>query len=143
MISMNLPSRGERESATTTRYVGAFVLPVRRRRICTAKVRRSSVKDVRGENRSIPDDALDRHRPRLGGLEQRVDPIAMAHGERVVPERAGLFEVGARFLRAAVPQQEAGIVLADLGQAVAHAAWLHEPDPFAEQPVGLGYVALG
>src|SRR6266496_4006454 len=50
---MNLPSRGERESATTTRYVGAFVLPVRRRRMCTAKVRRSSVKDVRGRNTSI------------------------------------------------------------------------------------------
>src|SRR5258708_11454091 len=51
---MNLPSRGERESATTTRYVGAFVVPVRRRRMCTAKVRRSSVKDVRGKNRSVP-----------------------------------------------------------------------------------------
>src|SRR5512145_1444908 len=29
MISMNRPSRGERESVTTTRYVGRFVVPVR------------------------------------------------------------------------------------------------------------------
>src|SRR6266511_4337744 len=45
---MNLPSRGERESATTTRYVGAFVLPVRRRRMCTANVGRPPVKAARG-----------------------------------------------------------------------------------------------
>src|SRR5438034_11822350 len=107
MISMNLPSRGARESATTTRYVGAFVLPVRRRRICTAKVRRSSVKDVRGENRSIPDDALDRHRPRLSCVEERVDPVAMTLAEWIAPERADLLELLARVRRTAVPQQEA------------------------------------
>src|SRR5439155_3350813 len=36
IVSMNLPFRGARESAITTRYVGAFVLPTRRRRMCTA-----------------------------------------------------------------------------------------------------------
>src|SRR2546428_60590 len=36
MISMNRPSRGERESATTTRYVGLRVVPVRLSRIETA-----------------------------------------------------------------------------------------------------------
>src|SRR3990172_8263841 len=33
---MNLPSRGERESATTTRWPGRFVVPVRLSRIVTA-----------------------------------------------------------------------------------------------------------
>src|SRR5204862_7684310 len=88
MISMNLPSRGERESATTTRYVGAFVLPVRRRRMCTAKVRCSSVKDVRGRNTTIPDGALDRHRPRSGAPEQRVDSLAIDYGELDLAEGA-------------------------------------------------------
>src|SRR5690242_812058 len=32
---MNLPSRALRESATTLRYVGCFLRPVRRRRILT------------------------------------------------------------------------------------------------------------
>src|SRR2546423_7956648 len=102
---MTLPSRGERESATTTRYVGASVLPVRRRRICTAKARRPPVKDVRGENRSIPDEPLDRHRPRLGCLEERVDPFAMTTGERVAPERTDLVEVFARLCGTTLPQQ--------------------------------------
>src|ERR1043165_2383500 len=35
---MNLPSRGLRESATTMRYVGCFLRPVRRRRMRTAMV---------------------------------------------------------------------------------------------------------
>src|SRR5688500_5044193 len=35
-ISMNLPSRGLFESATTMRYTGAFLRPMRRRRIRTA-----------------------------------------------------------------------------------------------------------
>src|SRR5688500_4203502 len=35
-ISMNLPSRGLLESATTMRYTGAFLRPMRRRRIRTA-----------------------------------------------------------------------------------------------------------
>src|SRR5678810_361088 len=125
---MNLPSRGERESATTTRYVGAFVLPVRRRRICTAKVRRPFVKDVRRENRSIPDEALDRHGPWPGGGEQRVDPLAMPRGEWVAPERPGRIELRARLLRAAAPREEAGISLAGLGQSVADTARLHEGD---------------
>src|SRR5256885_1786293 len=33
---MNLPSRGLLESATTMRYMGAFLRPTRRRRILTA-----------------------------------------------------------------------------------------------------------
>src|SRR5262245_60895191 len=36
MISMNRPSRAARESATTTRYAGFFVVPVRLSRMCTA-----------------------------------------------------------------------------------------------------------
>src|SRR5262245_24458210 len=36
MISMNRPSRAARASATTTRYAGCFVRPVRRSRMCTA-----------------------------------------------------------------------------------------------------------
>src|SRR2546425_5172851 len=36
MTSMNRPSRGERESVTTTRYVGFFVVPARLSRIATA-----------------------------------------------------------------------------------------------------------
>src|SRR6266508_111922 len=57
MDSMNFPLRGARESAITTRYVGALVLPTRRSRMCTAnlsnvllenqrteRVRRSSVR---------------------------------------------------------------------------------------------------
>src|SRR5438132_8042634 len=88
-------------------------------------------------------DGLDRHRPGLGASEQRVDPLTMALGERVAPERADLLELCARFVRTAVPNEETGVVLADLGQAVAHTAWLHEPDPFAEQPISLGQVALG
>src|SRR5213593_1411644 len=36
---MNFPLRGARESAMTTRYVGALVLPTRRRRMCTATLR--------------------------------------------------------------------------------------------------------
>src|SRR5438045_7703794 len=103
---MNLPSRGARESATTTRYVGAFVLPVRRSRICTAKVRRPFVKDVRGKNRSIPDQTLPGHRPRPGGGEQRVDALSMTRGERVAPERPHLLEVSARLIGAALPEQE-------------------------------------
>src|SRR5262245_10275732 len=35
MISMNRPSRGLCESATTTRYVGCFFLPTRIKRILT------------------------------------------------------------------------------------------------------------
>src|SRR4029453_11285887 len=35
-ISMNRPSRGDRESAATTRYVGCFFLPMRIRRSLTA-----------------------------------------------------------------------------------------------------------
>src|SRR5213075_3158454 len=37
MISMNLPSRGERESATTTRYTGFFFDPTRVNLMRTAK----------------------------------------------------------------------------------------------------------
>src|SRR5712691_2571466 len=36
MDSMNLPLRGARESAITTRYVGALVFPTRRKRMWTA-----------------------------------------------------------------------------------------------------------
>src|SRR5438045_2674798 len=137
---MNLPSRGARESATTTRYVGAFVLPVRRRRICTAKVRRSSVKDVRGENRSIPDERLDRHRPRPSCLEERVDPFAMTTGERVVPERTDLVEVFARLCGTALPQQEPGIVLAAVGQGISDPARFRDRDRVQEQRLGTGNV---
>src|SRR3982750_3972222 len=35
---MNLPSRGLLESATTMRYMGAFLRPTRRRRILTAMI---------------------------------------------------------------------------------------------------------
>src|SRR5919109_5250365 len=38
MFSMKRPSRGLRESATTTRYWGAFFMPMRIRRILTAMV---------------------------------------------------------------------------------------------------------
>src|SRR6267143_5605730 len=38
MASMNFPLRGARESAITTRYVGALVLPTRRKRMCTANL---------------------------------------------------------------------------------------------------------
>src|SRR5262244_2151011 len=38
MISMNRPSRGESESATTTRYDGCFFAPVRRSLILTDKI---------------------------------------------------------------------------------------------------------
>src|SRR5215468_7463725 len=36
MTSMKRPSRAARESATTTRYAGFFVVPVRLSRMCTA-----------------------------------------------------------------------------------------------------------
>src|SRR5260221_10846079 len=36
MVSRMRPSRGDRASATTTRYVGCFVLPTRIKRIFTA-----------------------------------------------------------------------------------------------------------
>src|SRR6476646_8581145 len=42
MVSMMRPSRGDRASATTTRYVGCFFLPTRIRRIFTATVVRLS-----------------------------------------------------------------------------------------------------
>ena len=51
MISMNRPSRGERPSATTTRYVGCFFFPTRMRRIFTATARVSS---RRYERVSVP-----------------------------------------------------------------------------------------
>src|SRR5688572_30501508 len=60
MFSMHLPLRGERESATTTRYVGAFVLPARRRRMCTAnrssggKMMRRSTAALRGMIPAMP-----------------------------------------------------------------------------------------
>src|SRR5919201_271947 len=44
MTSMNRPSRGARESVTTTRYVGFFVVPARLNRIATAT---SSPPDLR------------------------------------------------------------------------------------------------
>src|SRR5438045_1571360 len=140
---MNLPPRGERESATTTRYVGAFVLPVRRRRMCTAKVRCSSVKDVRGRNTTIPDGALDRHRPRSGAPEQRVDTLAMTYCERVLPEGADLLELRPGFLGAPVPDEEPSVVLAGLGEAVAQPVRLHDRDGFAELRVPRVEDALG
>src|SRR5437764_9642809 len=52
MLSMKRPSRGERESAATTRYVGCFFLPMRLRRSLTAislltQARSSHVRELR------------------------------------------------------------------------------------------------
>src|SRR2546425_10374649 len=58
MDSMNLPLRGARESAIATRYVGAFVLPARRRRMCTAKSVGILLKSVRSAG---ADAAMIRH----------------------------------------------------------------------------------
>src|SRR5690349_1348286 len=57
MISMKRPSRGDRPSATTTRYVGCFFLPTRMRRIFTATEGVPSRLGVRGAMQGTPQSA--------------------------------------------------------------------------------------
>src|SRR2546428_5505048 len=74
MISMNRPSRGERESATTTRYAGFRFEPIRRNRIATTL----SPPHSHGETRkrpALPLDLLHQFSELRELLEQPVDVL--------------------------------------------------------------------
>src|SRR5947209_18666408 len=99
---MNLPFRGARESAMTTRYVGAFVLPTRRRRMGTANsvgillanVPSLGPYPIRGPcpwARHIDDMAS--HTRESGHSGEARQPTTLGHRAHLLPEFAHLGEL--------------------------------------------------
>src|SRR5687767_4183461 len=92
---MNRPSRGERESATTTRYAGLRLLPIRRSRIETAMPsppHRGKARQFR-EPAHFPFESLElpHHLPELRVLlEQSIDVLHLraAAARDALPARA-------------------------------------------------------
>src|SRR5258706_7787673 len=67
MISMNRPSLGERESATTTRYAGFFVRPARLNRMWTATLHSPRLAGRRNVRRACVGFAFLESQPRREG----------------------------------------------------------------------------
>src|SRR2546428_10419947 len=78
---MKRPSRGERESATTTRYAGRFVVPVRLSRIVTATFspprRRKSWEILQARELPLHAFELLHDLPELGELLEK--PVHVLH----------------------------------------------------------------
>src|SRR5690242_15065915 len=97
MISMNFPSRGLRESATTIRNIGDFLRPVRRRRIRTAMVLCSSIK-VSGDWWLVNQPPLLQGSSRTGQLPVAPWSCELPHAEHVRPELTTAARHGSGFL---------------------------------------------
>src|SRR3954454_24299091 len=101
---MKRPSRGERESATTTRQTGSFLPPTRVSRSRTAKVSVSSEsrRCAAGGRRSRL-AGLPHERPDVGHLAAAHLPHELAHLIELLDELIDLLDARARALGDAQP----------------------------------------